>query len=186
VTAEQERAAAELFARAMNGDRQAYGEFLTDVGRAARAYVRMKAGAVPWVEDVVQETLLAVHRARRTYDPRRPLAPWVYAIAKNRLVDAIRRERRTAAREVADDRLPEAAAIAPPAEDAMDPQLLAALQSLPARQREIVESLKLRDESVRDVSRRLRMSETYVKVSAHRGYAALRRLLGAEPVRKRK
>jgi RNA polymerase sigma-70 factor (ECF subfamily) len=54
----------------------------------------------------------------------------------------------------------------------------AALQALPPRQREIVSALKLRDESVKEVSVRMGMTESAVKVTAHRGYRALRRLLG--------
>jgi RNA polymerase sigma-70 factor (ECF subfamily) len=55
-----------------------------------------------------------------------------------------------------------------------------ALASLPARQREIVEAIKLRDESVRDIAARLGMTMTSVKVTAHRGYRTLRRLLGVD------
>jgi DNA-directed RNA polymerase specialized sigma24 family protein len=55
-----------------------------------------------------------------------------------------------------------------------------ALISLPARQREIVEAIKLRDESVRDIAARLDMTMTSVKVTAHRGYRTLRRLLGVD------
>ena len=54
----------------------------------------------------------------------------------------------------------------------------AALGTLPERQREIVSALKLRDESVKEVSERLGMTESAVKVTAHRGYRKLRRLLG--------
>ncbi len=61
---------------------------------ATRQFARARLGAVPWIDDVVQETLLAVHRARQTYDPGRPFAPWFYAVASSRLIDVIRRERR--------------------------------------------------------------------------------------------
>ena len=56
----------------------------------------------------------------------------------------------------------------------------AALESLPERQREVVRALKLRDESVKEISERLGMSQSAVKVTAHRGYKALRRLLGGK------
>jgi RNA polymerase sigma-70 factor (ECF subfamily) len=180
VTPDQEHAAEALFARAQAGDRQAYADLLTQLASAARAFVRGRAGHAPWVDDVVQETLMAVHRARRTYDPRRPLAPWFYAIARNRLIDAIRRERRIDAREIRVDEPPDDRALPSIDADAtIDPGLLDALRTLPPRQREVIEALKLKDQSVRDVSARLKMSESAVKVTAHRGYAALRRLLGA-------
>ena len=182
MTPDQEHAAEALFARAQAGDREAYADLLTQLASAARAFVRGRAGQAPWVDDVVQETLMAVHRARRTYDPRRPFAPWFYAIARNRLIDAIRRERRIDAREIHVDEPPDERTVPSVGADeaaAIDPRLLDALRALPPRQREVIEALKLKDESVRDVSARLKMSESAVKVTAHRGYAALRRLLGA-------
>ncbi|MNC99779.1 RNA polymerase sigma factor [compost metagenome] len=57
----------------------------------------------------------------------------------------------------------------------------AALAALPARQRDVVEGLKLRDESVKELAARLGMSESAIKVTAHRGYQALRKLLGVRP-----
>ena len=181
MTPDQEHAAEALFARAQAGDREAYADLLTQLASAARAFVRGRARQAPWVDDVVQEILIAVHRARRTYDPRRPFAPWFYAIARNRLIDAIRRERRIDAREIRVDEPPDERTMPSVGDDeaAIDPVLLDALRALPPRQREVIEALKLRDESVRDISARLKMSESAVKVTAHRGYAALRRLLGA-------
>jgi len=164
--------------RAQTGDQEAYAELLGRLTTAARRYVRAARGETAWGDDVVQETLLAVHRARHTYDPARAFAPWFYAIAKNRLIDAIRRERRLGAREVAGEAPPERATEprlpTPPLAD----DLKTALQALPARQRTVIVGLKIEDESVREVSARLGMSESAVKVTAHRGYAALRRLLG--------
>jgi RNA polymerase sigma-70 factor (ECF subfamily) len=57
----------------------------------------------------------------------------------------------------------------------------AALAALPARQRDIVEGLKLREESVKSLAARHGMSESAVKVMAHRGYKRLRTLLGGTP-----
>jgi RNA polymerase sigma factor (sigma-70 family) len=135
---------------------------------------------VVWVDDVVQETLMAVHGARHTWDPRRPFGPWFHAILSNRLIDVLRRERRVASREVALDVEAESGGTTDPnPRDELDVEAIrAAVQSLPARQREVVQALKFEDRSVRDVAGRLRMSESAVKVTAHRGYRALRRLLG--------
>jgi RNA polymerase sigma-70 factor (ECF subfamily) len=183
MTPEQERQAGALMIRAQQGDAAAYTDLLTRLAAAARQYARNRVGDVPWLDDVAQETLLTVHAARRTYDPRRPFAPWFYAILSSRMIDVLRRERRVSARERGADVLPEPAAPGgSPRADARDVdagRLRAALETLPAKQREIVSALKLRDESVKDVSARLKMTESAVKVSAHRGYRALRRLLGS-------
>ncbi len=182
---QQERHAAVLMQRAQEGDEEAYIELLVLLTELTRRHVCLKLGAiVPWADDVVQETLISVHNARHTYDPRRPFAPWYYAIARNRLIDALRREGRVTRREVGVEVLPDVVALVradeSPFADVDLEAVRAALGALPPRQREVVEALKLRDESVRDVANRLRMSPSAVKVTAHRGYRALKRLLGVD------
>ena len=168
--------------RAQQGDAVAYATLLTALASTARQYVRNRFGDVAWLDDVAQETLLTIHSARRTYDPHRPFAPWFYAILSSRMIDVLRKEQRVAGREFGTDVLPERASHPTPVHEnsaAVDSQhLTRALDALPDRQREIVSALKLRDESVKEVSERLGMSESAVKVAAHRGYKALRRLLG--------
>jgi RNA polymerase sigma-70 factor (ECF subfamily) len=178
VTAEQEQQSALLMRLAQAGDQAAYASLLVLLASTARKFARARLGAVPWIDDVVQETLLAVHRARQTYDPARPFAPWFYAVASSRLIDVIRRERRFTSREVAGDLLPEPAVEETSDRDGIDVDAIhAAVASLPQRQREVIEALKFQDQSVREVAGRLSMSESAVKVTAHRGYQALKRLL---------
>ena len=184
MTGRQEQEATALMVQAQQGDAAAYATLLTVLASTARQYVRNRFGDVPWAEDAAQETLLTVHSARRTYDPRRPFAPWFYAILSSRMIDVLRKERRVHAREFGTDVLPEPVSPATPGQEgaaALDGrQLQHALDALPNRQREIVSALKLRDESVKEVSERLGMSPSAVKVTAHRGYKALRRLLGGK------
>jgi RNA polymerase sigma-70 factor (ECF subfamily) len=182
MTAQQEQEATALMIRAQAGDGEAYGRLLTMLSTAARQYARSRLGEVGWLDDVMQETLLTIHAARRTYDPHRPFAPWFYAILSSRMIDVLRKQKRVRLREFATDALPEpvaSSATAHEASEALDSRRLkAALDALPDRQREIVRALKLEDQSVKDVSERLGMSPSAVKVAAHRGYKALRRLLG--------
>ena len=168
--------------RAQGGDEEAYSELLVLLTGVTRSYVRSRAGApVPWTDDVAQETLIAVHHARHTFDGRRPFAPWFYAIARNRFVDVLRREQRVRQHEVAGDAWPEPANATNDECSRVDMDAVrAALASLPARQREVVEAMKLRDESVREIAARLGMTMTSVKVTAHRGYRTLKLLLGVE------
>jgi RNA polymerase sigma factor (sigma-70 family) len=180
VTAEQERQVGGLMRLAQAGDQVAYASLLVLLTSITRHFARARLGAVPWIDDVVQETLLSVHGARQTYDPGRPFAPWFYAIASSRLIDVLRRERRVTSREVGGDELPDPPAGANVADrNDLDVEAIhAAVASLPARQREVIEGLKFRDQSVREVAGRLSMTESAVKVTAHRGYRALKRLLG--------
>jgi RNA polymerase sigma-70 factor (ECF subfamily) len=165
---------------AQAGEQDAYASLLVLLTTTTRKFARARLGGVPWIDDVVQETLLTVHRALHTYDPARPFGPWFYAIASTRLIDAVRRERRITRREAPRDSGFDVAA--PPAGDQdVDVEAIrAAVRSLPERQRDVIEGLKFRDESVREVASRTNMTISAVKVTAHRGYRTLRKLLGGE------
>lgn len=183
MTPQQEQRATALMIDTQRGDAAAYSELLTLLAATSRQYARNRLGDVPWLDDVAQEVLLTVHKARATWDPRRPFAPWFYAILSHRMIDVLRKERRVSSREVGGDVLPEPVTQAGSGRDGLHDvdagALKSALDSLPPRQREVVSALKLRDESVKEVSARLGMSVSSVKVTAHRGYRALRRLLGS-------
>lgn len=168
--------------RAQQGEEDAYAALLVLLTTAARSYVRSRLRtSVPWIDDAVQETLVAVHHARHTFDGRRRFAPWFYAIARNRFVDVLRREQRVRRHEIVGVTWPEAGGAATADASPVDIDAVQrALASLPPRQREVVEAMKLRDESVRDVASRLGMTMTAVKVTAHRGYRTLRRLMGVD------
>src|SRR5688572_18119733 len=148
MTPQQEQRAAALMIDTQRGDAAAYAELLTLLAATARQYTRNRLGDVPWLDDVAQEVLLTVHRARSTYDSRRPFAPWFYAILSHRMIDVLRRERRVSVREVGGDVLPEPVAPTGSRPDGMhdvDTEALrSALDALPARQREVVSALKLR------------------------------------------
>jgi RNA polymerase sigma-70 factor (ECF subfamily) len=178
LTWEQERQSVLWMRLAQGGDQAAYASLLAMLTSVTRQFARARVGDVGWVDDVVQETLLTIHGARHTYDPSRPFAPWFYAIASNRMIDVLRRERRVRLREIADDTVPEPPAEAVHESDIDIKAIHAALASLPARQRDVIEGMKFRDESVRDIASRTKMTESAVKVTAHRGYRTLRRLLG--------
>ena len=175
MTGEQEDELGRLMVQAQNGDRQAYEHLLRRVAVLAQAFVRRRLGDSACCEDVVQESLVALHRARHTYDPARPFVPWLYAIVQNRLVDALRVQRRRLLRELDPARSPEPARPALQERDALARDVRRAVASLPDNQRKVIELLKLQELSVREVAARLGMSEANVKVIAHRGYRALRR-----------
>jgi RNA polymerase sigma-70 factor (ECF subfamily) len=177
-----ERRAGALMLLAQTGDQQAYAALLEMLAVVMRSYACARLGAVPWLDDVVQETLLAIHGARHTYDGARPFAPWFYAIASSRLIDAIRRQKRLRAHEVAAETVPERTTRGGHWSELDTEAIRAAVLALPPRQRAVVEALKFHDWSVREAADRFRMSESAVKVTAHRGYRALRRLLQRDDV----
>lgn len=179
MTPDQELRLAALMRRAQDGEEAAYAELLTALVPLARRVVRARAGAVPWLDDVVQTTLLSVDRVRHTFDRERAFGPWFYAILRRRIIDMQRLEGRIGRTEVAMDAPPDLVTAAHPAEtDGVDRQLVwQALAQLPPRQRAIVEAVQLRDEPTRSIAARLAMTQSAVKVAAHRGYRKLRRLL---------
>lgn len=181
MTPDQEKLAGSLMASAQQGDHGAYDTLLRLLAQEARGFVGRRVGWADWVEDVVQETLLTIHRVRRTYDPSRPFAPWFYAIVNSRLIDTLRSRKRVTTREVADEASLEAQAAPDPHGDHrgdVREVLAKAVAALPRVQREVVSLMKYEDLSVREVALRLGMSEAAVKATAHRGYKVLRVAVG--------
>src|SRR5256885_404916 len=87
-------------ARAQGGDADAYRDLLDDLGPEVLGFLRRWITDPHDVDDGYQETFVALHRARHTYDPALPIEPWLYAIARNVAVDMARRRRARAAHEV--------------------------------------------------------------------------------------
>jgi RNA polymerase sigma factor (sigma-70 family) len=163
-----------LLVRGLAGDASAYHVFLKELSARLRAFLRGRLSALPdEVEDLVQETLLAVHNQRHTYDAGRPLTAWVHAIARYKLADLLRRRARG---EVLNDPLDETIDVLAAADDnAADARrdLARLLETLPDRQRLPIVHVKLHGLSVAETSRLTGMSESAVKVNVHRGLKAL-------------
>ena len=164
----------DLLVRGLAGDAAAYHALLKDLSTHLRAFFRKRLSGLPdEVEDLVQESLLAVHNQRHTYDPGQPLTAWVYAIAKYKLVDLLRRR---AGRDVLNDPLDdEFDVLAHNDSEAAAAHLDVAklLQRLPDRQRLPIIHMKLEGMSVAETARVTGMSESAVKVGVHRGLKAL-------------
>ena len=164
----------ELLVRGLAGDAAAYHAFLTELSTHLRAFFRRRLSGLPDdVEDLVQESLLAVHNQRHTYDPAQPLTAWVYAIAKYKLVDLLRRR---AGRDLRNDPLDEELDVlahndAEAAAARLD--LAKLLLRLPDRQRLPIVCMKLEGMSVVEAALATGMSESAVKVGVHRGLKAL-------------
>lgn len=169
-TPEQDQRLSDWMKRAQAGDRGSYDALLREIAPLLRGFFAARAGSNEAAEDLVQETLVSVHRARHTYMDGRPFAPWMYAIARCRLADHFRRD----ARRVVQVPIDEAENERMGSGDALADRVRDTVASLPERQRRIVELLKRDGFSIREAARRLRMTESAVKVAAHRAYAKLR------------
>src|SRR5688572_3963047 len=89
-----------LMAAAQAGDKTAYETLLRDSVPLIRAIARRQGVSAGQVDDVVQEVLLTIHRARQTYDPRRSFTAWLRVIAERRAIDLLRQSGRRGAREL--------------------------------------------------------------------------------------
>lgn len=156
------------------GDAAAYHAFLRELSAYLRAFFRRRLTRAPdEAEDLVQETLLAVHNQRHTYQPEQPLTAWLHAIAKYKLVDLLRRRARTDMRTDSLEDVQELLA-APDVQQADARRDLAKLlASLPDRHRLPIVHVKLEARSVAEAARLTGMSESAVKVGVHRGLKAL-------------
>ncbi len=170
---------------AQDGDGRAYVQLLTEIAPLLRRLIRRQRQFLQPadVEDILQDILVSVHAVRVTYDPTRPFMPWVAAIARNRMVDAARRYGRMTANEVSGIEFPETFSediTNSTADDTYgDPEALrAAISQLPAGQRRALETVKLRELSLKEASRATGMSVAALKVAVHRGVKALRKALG--------
>lgn len=163
-----------LWLRAQCGDEAAYRLALQRIAARLRAYLRRRMQALPdEVEDLVQDTLLALHLQRGTYDPSLPVSAWVLAIARHKLVDLWRRRgRRDDMHDTLDD-VDDTALVA--AADGHDTQrdLATLLQALPAAQRDAIVLTKLEGLSVAEASQRTGASVAAIKVQVHRGLKRL-------------
>ncbi|OGA50731.1 MAG: RNA polymerase subunit sigma [Betaproteobacteria bacterium RIFCSPLOWO2_12_FULL_62_58] len=171
----------DLLVRGLAGEVPAYHAFLKELSAHLRAFLRGRLARLPdEVEDLVQETLLAVHNQRHTYDAAQPLTAWVHAIARYKLVDLLRRRAgRSALHDPLDDELDVLASSDNDAADARR-DLARLLERLPDRQRLPIVHMKLEGLSVVETARRTGMSESAVKVGVHRGLKALAAMIRRE------
>lgn len=165
-----------LMRAGLDGDASAYRTLLDRLSRHLRAYYRGKLTRIgrsqTEAEDLVQDTLMAIHTRRHTYDTGEPFTPWVQAIARYKLIDHLRRNRFSMTDvpiedagdfEAQDDHVG--------AESAHDLDRL--LAGLPEKMRRVIRFVKLDGLSVAEAAKRCGMSESAIKVSVHRGIKAM-------------
>jgi RNA polymerase sigma-70 factor (ECF subfamily) len=170
-----------LMLAALAGDAAAYRSLLKALSPHLRAYYARRLSQAADAEDLVQETLIAIHTRRATYDAAQPFTAWLHAIARYKLIDHYRRSklRRTLPLEEADAVFAQEDHDA--ANAARDVERL--LQQLPEARRKLVRAVKIEGLSTAEAAERTGMSESAVKVGVHRGLKKLAALIreGHEP-----
>lgn len=170
-----------LWLRAQSGDEDAYRESLLRIAARLRGYLRRRLQGLPHdVEDLVQETLLALHLQRGTYDPGVPVGAWILAIARHKLVDLWRRRGRRDDLHLGLDDIPESAMVAEPVGAEAQRDLGKLLDALPTAQRQAIVLTKVEGLSVAEAAQRTGASESAIKVQVHRGLKRLAALVKEE------
>lgn len=171
---ERSRTRARLMARMQDGDADSCRALLDDIGPMLTNFLRRRIADRDELEDVYQETLMAFFKARHTYDPSRPLEPWLFAIARNIAADHARHFWSRASVEQLTDKMPERSADEEPRSD---PSLENAMAQLPEQQRQAFSMLKLEGLSIEQAAERAGVSVGALRVRAHRAYKALRKMI---------
>ena len=180
--------------RYCDGEASAFRELYALVAPKLLGYLVKMTRQRALADDLLQQTFMKVHRARAAYVRGADPLPWIYSIAHRTFIDETRKHRRAVVRVGEVEELPEVpAGLTGESEDRRDevrgdPELLSAaldaLAELPAQQREAVVLTKLDGKSVAEAAEIAGTTVGAMKVRAHRGYEALRRLLGkSEPAK---
>ena len=170
-----------LWARAQSGDEAAYRSALALVAARLRGYFLRRMRTQPDdVEDLVQETLLAIHLQRATYDRSLPLTAWLHAIARHKFIDFLRRHGRSAALHDSIDDVNETLLPAVEHDVTARRDIGKLLDRLPAEQRQAILDTKIEGLSVAEAAVRSGASESAVKVRVHRGLQRLSAWLRSE------
>ncbi|MEI7457104.1 MAG: sigma-70 family RNA polymerase sigma factor [Nitrosomonadales bacterium] len=164
--------------RSLTGDQRAYASLLQETACLLRPFLARRLSFANEVDDLTQEILISIHKARHTYDGLRPYKPWAYAIAKFRLHDFLRAYYADQLRHAEDfDELEE---ILPEhvTETAFGYESIHnEVQKLPEKQAAILQMMHRDGYTAKEVAEKIGMNESAVKVAAHRAYKVLRKLL---------
>ena len=164
--------------QAQAGDQRAYAGLLQEISRMLRPFLSKRLSFTSEVDDLLQEILISIHKARHTYDGNRPCKPWIYAIAKFRLQDHLRAHysdqlHHAVNLEEMEDFLHENVTET----DISYESISGEVEKLPEKQATILRLMHQQGFTAKEVAEKIGMNESAVKVAAHRAYKILRQKL---------
>jgi RNA polymerase sigma-70 factor (ECF subfamily) len=168
--------------QALAGDQAAYAKVLHATAQLLRPFLSKRLLFANDVDDVLQEILVSIHKARHTYDGQRPFTPWVYAIAKFRLQDYLRSHYADDIKHAVDIADLENELTEDVTEDVTETgisyeSISGEIAKLPEKQAAILQFIHQEGYTAKEVAAKLGMNESAVKVAAHRAYKVLRKRL---------
>ena len=170
---------AAMMRQSLKGDAQAYACLLKGTSLLIRPYLAKRLNFANEVDDILQETLLSIHKARHTYDGNRPYKPWAFAIAKFRLHDYLRAHYSDQLHYALDfDELTESLPEHDVTKTTMSYESISEIiKTLPQKQATILQMMHQQGFTAKEVAVKIDMKESAVKVAAHRAYKVLRKKL---------
>lgn len=176
-----ERRWSRFMVNAQAGNETDYRQLLTELTDVIGGFLRIRFGNHHFIEDCVQETLIAIHEARHTYDRQRPFRPWMFAIVRHKTIDILRKHstRQKTVRQYQGQQ--EVLCQAGQQNEAENEMLKGRLlQVLPDEHRDALVLTKFIGFSIAETAKRLEISESLVKVRVHRAIRKLRHMMEAD------
>ena len=156
---------------AQEGNQVSYKVLLKEISDFLKPILRFKLSNPVDVDDLLQDVLMSVHRSRHTFDPRYPFKPWLKVITQSRLIEFWRKRGKKQSIEVAAEESDIDNLEADSEVSRMEvEQLNEVLEQLSQTQRSIFIKLKIEGLSIKEVASKMKMTESAIKVSAHRAY----------------
>jgi RNA polymerase sigma factor (sigma-70 family) len=164
-----------LMIKAQGGDKQCYSSLLIECEKWLRRYYARKINPSA-IDDLVQETLISLHRKRASYDPTKAFLPWLAAIGRYRWIDSLRKIYRHDHDELYEEM------VADPQEESVSAKvsLERLLGMIPEKQAEVISMVKIEGLSIAEASAQTGQSESLVKVNIHRGLKKMSALIESE------
>ncbi len=164
-----------LMVKAQGGDKQCYASLLVECEKWLRRYYARKINPSA-IDDLVQETLISLHRKRASYDPTKAFLPWLAAIGRYRWIDSLRKIYRHDHDELYEEM------VADPQEETVSAKvsLERLLGMIPEKQAEVISMVKIEGLSIAEASEQTGQSESLVKVNIHRGLKKMSALIESE------
>ncbi len=177
LTQQDEQRWSDWMRRSQAGHDSCYAQLLTELGDVINTYLRSRFGPIDLIEDCVQESLIAIHSARHTYDSKRQFRPWLFAIVQNRTIDLLRKQRKHTTN-IESHALNGHNQSANAVEDEVSKSMI--FDALAPAYRDVLLLTKVIGLSTAETAEQLGISEGAVRVRVHRGIEATRKLLQSE------
>jgi len=155
---------------AQGGNKQVYNQLLRDIAPFIRGYILPTLSNADWADDITQDVLISVHKSLRTYSPKFPFKPWLIAIINFRRTDFLRKHYAKRGQDKTSLDNPEFLKnyVTNPVHAGEYKDVEDALATLPKVQSDIFKKMKIEGYTAKEIANQLGMSESAVKVSAHR------------------